>query len=100
MRRYRIEFPGTAFPPVELPDLTDLAQSLTVQNSPVLFGCRSGLCGTCLVEIEPATPEPLEPPDSEEAEMLEIYAPGNPKARLACQVLLSTDIKLCKIQAA
>jgi ferredoxin len=97
---HRVEFPATSFAPVELPDLASLPLHLTVQNSPVLFGCRSGLCGTCLIEVEPLGAEPLEPPEPEEAEALELYAPGNPRARLACQLVLSAGVRIWKIQAA
>lgn len=100
MSTHRIEFPGTAFPPVDLPDLASLPLHLTVQNSPLLFGCRSGLCGTCLVEVEALAESLLLPPDAAEAEALEIYAPGNPNARLACQLVLSTDLRLRKIESA
>ncbi len=99
MKNHRIEFPGTSFAPVELPDLTSLPLHLTVQNSPVLFGCRSGLCGTCLVEVEPLTDDSLEPSDNAEAEALELYARGNSKARLACQLLLTADIRIRKIKS-
>jgi len=97
---HRIEFPGTPFAPVELPDLARLSLHLTVLNSPVLFGCRSGLCGTCLVEVEPAGAEALEPPDRDEAEALEIYAPGKPRALLACQLPLTADIRVRRIDCA
>ena len=95
---HRIEFPGTTFATLELPDLASLPLHLTVQNSPLLFGCRSGLCGTCLIEIE--ADEPLQVPDHAEAEALEIYAPGNPRARLACQLLVSTDLRIRKLESA
>lgn len=100
MKRHRVEFPASPFAPVELPDLASLPLHLTVQNSPVLFGCRSGLCGTCLIEVEPLGAEAPEPPDPAEAEALEIYAPGNPRARLACQLVLSSAVRIRKIQAA
>jgi ferredoxin len=99
MTNHRIEFPDTMFAPVDLPDLANLPLHLTVQNSPVLFGCRSGLCGTCLIEVEPLCADPLEPPDAAEAEALELYAPGNPKARLACQFLLTANVRIRKIQS-
>lgn len=99
MITHKIEFPGTAFTAVELPDLASLPLHLTVQNSPVLFGCRSGLCGTCLIEVE-APDAALEPPDAEEAEALAIYAPGNAKARLACQLVLSASVRIRKIESA
>jgi ferredoxin len=99
VKSHRITFPGTGFAPVNLPDLACLPLHLTVQNSPVLFGCRSGLCGTCLIEAEADNGE-LEPPDDAEAETLGIYAPGNVKARLACQLILSTDLRIRKIESA
>ena len=100
MIKHRIEFPGTAFAAVDLPELASLPLHLTVQNSPVLFGCRSGLCGTCLIEVEPLGVGGVEPPDADEAEALEIYAPGTPRARLACQLVLSAAVRIRKIQSA
>ena len=100
MKSHRVEFPATAFPAVDLPDLASLPLHLTVQNSPVLFGCRSGLCGTCLIEVEAIGPEALEAPDAAETEALELYAPGNPRARLACQLVLSTGLRIRKIRGA
>jgi ferredoxin len=100
MKRHRVEFAASAFEPVELPDLASLPLHLTVQNSPVLFGCRSGLCGTCLIEVEPLEGEAVAPPDLAEAEALELYAPGNPCARLACQLILSAPVRIRKIRAA
>jgi ferredoxin len=100
-KSHRITFPGTAFTPLDLPDLACLPFYLTVQNSPLLFGCRSGLCGTCLIEVDSDSDSgKLEPPDDAEAETLGIYAPGNIKARLACQLLLSTNICIRKIKSA
>jgi ferredoxin len=98
MKLHRVEFPGTIFAPLELPDLASLPLHLTVQNSPLLFGCRSGLCGTCLIEIE--ADEPMPAPDLAEVEALEIYAPGNPRARLACQLLVSSDLRIRKLESA
>ncbi len=86
MSTVRIEFPGTRFAPQEVPERACLPLFLTVQNSPLLFGCRSGLCGTCLIEVE-ADAGAAEPPDADEREALSLYAPGNPRARLACQLV-------------
>lgn len=96
MAKYRIEFPGTTFQPLELESDAELSLALTAANSPILFGCRSGICGTCLVEAKALNGE-LPPPCDGEAEALSIYAPGNPNARLACQIPLATDISLRKI---
>jgi ferredoxin len=94
---YNIEFPATNHKPVCLPDGANLSETLTVVNSPVLFGCRTGICGTCLVQIEDGYAT-LSPPDPAEQEALEIYAPGNDTARLACQINLTSNIALIKIE--
>ncbi len=65
-----------------------------LQNSPVLFGCRTGICGTCLVEVIGEIP----PPQPEEQEMLDTLAPKNANARLACQLELTTNVEIRKIE--
>ena len=86
----RISFPNTPFPDIFLEDKARLAEQLTVQNSPILFGCRTGLCGTCLVKVTGDITLPL----PEEAEVLQILAPDDPQARLACQIELTADIAI------
>lgn len=100
VKGWRVEFPGTAFAPAELPDQASLSESFTVENSPLLFGCRSGLCGTCLIELEECGQERLAPPSRDEAEALAIYAPDNPRARLACQIHICANLKVWKIRSA
>lgn len=85
-----IEFSDPNYPPLKLPKNSQLADYLTIQNSPILFGCRTGICGTCLVNIEGEIPPPL----PAEKELLELLSPGNPKARLACQIHLTNDINI------
>jgi ferredoxin len=89
-----IKFKQTNYPPIQLEKHQPLSQHLTVQNSPVLFGCRTGICGTCLVVITGDIP----PPNAEEKEMLEILAPGNNQARLACQIDLTADIEIASYE--
>ena len=90
----QIQFTETKHQPVFLEQNQNLAEHLTVENSPVLFGCRTGICGTCLVIIEGDIP----PASSEEKELLEVLAPEKSRARLACQIQLTNDIKItaCK----
>ena len=87
---YKIQFPGTNYQPIDLEENQNISESLTVENSPVLFGCRTGICGTCLVVVEGDIPPPLE----DEKELLEVFAPENPQARLACQIQLTNDIQI------
>ncbi|WP_392480887.1 2Fe-2S iron-sulfur cluster binding domain-containing protein [Nostoc sp. C110] len=79
----KISFPGSAFLPITLECHQSLSEHLTIQNSPVLFGCRTGICGTCLVEVIGDIP----PPQPDEQEMLETLAANHPHARLACQLV-------------
>ena len=96
MPEHLVNFSGTTFPSLSLVECTELSIALTAANSPVLFGCRSGICGTCLVEVE-TNGGTIPPPGNDEAEALSIYAPGNPKARLACQIQLTANLSLKKI---
>ena len=96
MNRYKIEFPDTDYPTIELDKNAKLSEYLTPTNSPLLFGCCNGICATCLIELEGADGL-IAPPDEEEFETLEIYAAENLKARLACQLKLTANIKIRKI---
>ncbi|MDR3477449.1 MAG: 2Fe-2S iron-sulfur cluster-binding protein [Gammaproteobacteria bacterium] len=98
MKQHKIVFTDTPFETVELPEGPFLADYLTAKNSPVLFGCRSGICGTCLIEVTPLEGD-LPSPENLEAETLTLCAPSNLKARLACQLNLTTSISLKKIKS-
>ncbi|MEH2281134.1 MAG: 2Fe-2S iron-sulfur cluster-binding protein [Nostoc sp.] len=90
----KISFPGSDFVPITLECHQSLSEHLTIQNSPVLFGCRTGICGTCLVEIIGDIP----PPQPDEQEMLETLAANHPHARLACKLDVTANIEICKIE--
>ena len=94
MEHCLISFPNSTFPPLTLPINVKVADYLTIKNSPILFGCRTGLCGTCLVRITGK----ISPPEPEESEILEIFAPHDPQARLACQIELTGDITIARYQ--
>ncbi|MEE2902813.1 MAG: 2Fe-2S iron-sulfur cluster-binding protein [Myxococcota bacterium] len=96
-RTFKVEFPGTSFAPVELPEGSNLSEVLTAENSPVLFGCRTGICGTCLGKIESTAL--IEPPDADEQEVLEVLADDEPTARLCCQIELKSDLKIVHLGA-
>jgi len=89
-----INFPNTDFLSVAVGSGKFLALALTLQNSPILFGCRTGICGTCLVL---ATGNML-PPNEDEQEVLSILAPGCPTARLACQLTPTGDLSLTPLK--
>ncbi|MDF5711070.1 MAG: 2Fe-2S iron-sulfur cluster-binding protein [Nostoc sp. S4] len=61
--------------------------------SSILFGCRSVACGTCLIEVVSGI-ENLAPVMDEEQILLDVLAPENPNARLACQCIVEGDIRI------
>ncbi|MBE8996754.1 (2Fe-2S)-binding protein [Nostoc sp. LEGE 12447] len=89
----KISFPGTDYLPLTLQPHKNLSEHLTIQNSPVLFGCRTGICGTCLIEVIGDIP----PAQSDEQETLETLAANIPNVRLACQVELTGNVQVRKV---
>ena len=69
-----------------------LSESLDVMNAPILFGCRTGICATCLVRVISGH-EALPAVSEEESEVLELET-DDPDCRLACQLHLSGDVTL------
>lgn len=88
---HTISFPNSDHASLTLEVHTPLADKLTVQNSPILFGCRTGICGTCLVTVT----GDVAPPGPDEQELLDILAPDCPNARLACQLDVTHDLEIC-----
>ena len=89
-----VSFPGTDYPPITLQPHQNLSEHLTIQNSPVLFGCRTGICGTCLVEVIGDIPAAL----ADEREMLDTLALKVPNVRLACQIDLTANIEIRRLE--
>lgn len=94
-----IEFEDAGHPALKLETGTPLSEALNVTNSPVLFGCRTGICGTCLIEVVDVKDGMLPPAGEFEAESLDLYAPENRKARLACQLEACASMKIKKIES-
>ncbi|MEH2287516.1 2Fe-2S iron-sulfur cluster binding domain-containing protein [Nostoc sp.] len=90
----KISFPESNFAPITLECNENLSEHLKIQNSPVLFGCRTGICGTCLVEIIGEIP----PPQPNEQEILETLTANNPHARLACQVHVTGNVEIRRLE--
>ena len=93
----RIEFPDSDKAPIELKEGDCLSEKLTIHNSPILFGCRIGICGTCAVEVVHQD-QPLHPRTHDENEFLGALAPGRDEVRLACQIHINTNIKIKKTE--
>jgi ferredoxin len=62
---------------------------------PVVFGCRQGRCGSCLVQVQ-AGSDNLRVPSAREARTLEVLD-AEPDWRLACQCVVMGDVHLCYI---
>jgi ferredoxin len=92
--RHRVSFSSAGHDSVSLERGSILSERLSIANSPLLFGCRTGICGTCLIEVETQENGELAYPSADEKELLELIAPGNPRARLACQIELRADIRI------
>ena len=96
---FLVSFPGSAHPPRRLRPGARLAEVLTAVDSPLLFGCRTGVCGTCAVTVVPLGAGRLAPPAGEEAELLALFHPGRDDVRLACQIDLSADVAVTPVAA-
>ena len=92
-KEMKISFTDKSYSPVALPEGANLSEHLTIQNSPILFGCRTGICGTCLVSVSDLSFD-LEPPSEDEKEVLETLVPGENNIRLACQLKVKGDCTL------
>jgi ferredoxin len=92
-RSFRIAFGATGRPAVSIEEGMPLSVALTISNSPILFGCRDAICGTCLSKVQ-AESGALPPQSPEEKELLNILCPNEPKARLACQLKSCADITI------
>jgi ferredoxin len=94
-----VRFEPATFAPLRLPPGGRLLDHLTIENSPVLFGCRAGMCGTCLIRVEAMGASTLAAPNAAEVELLEIIAPGEPRARLACQLVVTADVRVAAVRS-
>jgi ferredoxin len=96
---YNIRFQPESHPAITLTAGANLSEHLTINNSPILFGCRTGICGPCLIEVVTRQDGTLTDPTLEERELLDIVDPDNPRARLACQIALCADITITYLGA-
>ena len=91
---FQVGFESAAYGPLELPAGSNLSIELTSLNSPVLFGCRTGICGTCLIKVRVLDGGRLDPASDDEKELLGLLCPNEPEARLACQLNLNANIQV------
>jgi len=86
MSKVTISFQDASYPSFEVAEGEPLCEALDRPDSPVFFGCKTGNCGTCLIEIDAEAFAQFGPPNDTEKEMLDSLAADKPLARLACQL--------------
>ncbi|MBI4345661.1 MAG: (2Fe-2S)-binding protein [Elusimicrobia bacterium] len=79
--------------PIRVDPSAALQDVLTAANSPVLFGCRTGICGTCASRVESPSGS-LPAASDDERETLKLFCPSEPAARLLCQLKPCADIRV------
>jgi ferredoxin len=92
-RQFSIEFVNSGYRPVMLCEGAVLSEHLSVGNSPLLFGCRTGICGTCVIRLQ-VLHGAVTAPSADERELLDLIAPGDARARLACQLTAVADLRI------
>ena len=69
--------------------LIDMAEQ---HDTSILFGCRDGACGACMIRVL-KFPENLSPMQDNEKDFLETMA-AEPNERLACQCKVKGDVTI------
>ncbi len=88
--KHKVEF--TSGESIEVAAGEILSDCMDITDSPILFGCRTGVCATCIVKVH-AGMENLPPVTRDETEVIEIHT-KEPNCRLACQLTVKGDVKL------
>jgi ferredoxin len=69
-----------------------LIEVATSNNSSIPFGCKNGICGTCLIKVNKGM-ENLSPPEDKEKNTLAMFGAG-PQNRLTCQCKVNGDVEI------
>lgn len=77
---------------IEVPDNYALIDMCEDHDTSILFGCRDGACGACMVRIISGA-EHISKMKDDERDFLETMA-AEPNERLACQCRVSGDVVL------
>lgn len=77
---------------IDVPEGYALIDMCEDYETSILFGCRDGACGACMVRVLEGA-ENLSPMQDDERDFLETMA-AEPNERLACQCKVRGDVKL------
>jgi ferredoxin len=90
MHKVVISTTGESF---SLPYNAHLSDAAELQLGGLTFGCRSGMCGICLIEVLDGV-ENLSRPEEKESQFLEWLGHEGDSKRLACQCQLRGDVTI------
>ena len=77
---------------VEVPEEALLQKVCNEHRRPVLFGCRNGRCGSCLVKVLSGGSN-LHPPAAREVRILDVLE-AESDWRLACQCVVAGNVHI------
>lgn len=77
---------------IEVEDGTALIDLAEKEDTSILFGCRDGACGACMIKVLEGS-EKISPMSDDEKDFLETMA-AEPDERLACQCKVFGDVKI------
>ena len=77
---------------IEVADDYALIDMCEDHDTSILFGCRDGACGACMIKVIEGA-ENISPMEDHERDFLETMA-AEPDERLACQCKVKGDIKI------
>ncbi|MFK7873527.1 MAG: 2Fe-2S iron-sulfur cluster-binding protein [Oligoflexales bacterium] len=77
---------------VEIPDGSAMIDMCEDHDTSILFGCRDGACGACMIKVLDGA-EHISPMEDDEKDFLETMA-AEENERLACQCRVSGDIRV------
>lgn len=77
---------------IDVPDNYAMIDMCEEHDTSILFGCRDGACGACMIRVLEGQ-ENLSPMEDHERDFLETMA-AEPDERLACQCRVLGDVKV------
>lgn len=77
---------------IEVKEGYQLIEMCEDHDTSILFGCRDGACGACMVKVLEGA-EHISPMESDEKDFLETMA-AEDNERLACQCKVFGDVKI------
>jgi ferredoxin len=77
---------------LDLPKDSKLIDMCEEHDTSILFGCRDGACGACIIRVK-ESPENLSKMEEDEKDFLETMAADDDE-RLACQCSIHGDVTI------